>query len=491
MKKMLKYIFSAFWTFSFMCGAVMSFGEGQIGNTFVCILVGISPFAIYFIIKGMDRKYRDEIKSEIDNLYVNKATVSARNSNADASFYRSENDEELATDFFIRNKSKIDDYESKLYDATGNVYSGTIEEQIENCEKAVNIWNEYRNWCYKTKGGTIHFQDMWERCHNSKNPCFSYIDDIKEHLYNLKNGIDDTCLFYEVPIEIAQKLESVIRNNPGLLQKDIYEILETDNKQELRNYISYLESEEQIIRIKKGNTYELRWNDNKQKIPQDNINEGTPRLIKCPACGKDVSRQAASCPNCGHPIKTVDSTETANFCTACGKRLLSGAVYCTNCGKPVNSKEAEEEAKQIARYSQIEEYGKNTTKKKDGCNVGCLIFIILFAVAIIAAVALPNNKQTSGTRNNSAHQSETEYNYKGMVERSIKELYPDAKFDFVANYRKWEDGTFTMVENQFKINDVKHKYVARCGGGKLFHLTIDDEVIYYDEDGQWDFMTSE
>lgn len=491
MKKTIKYIFSAFWAFSCIYGAVMACSEGQIGNMFIYVLVGISPFIVYFIVKHMDRKYKDEIKDEINNLYVNKAIVNAHNSNVDASFYRSENDEELATDFFIRNKSKINDYESRLYDTTGNVYSGTIEEQIENCEKAVNIWNEYRNWCYKTKGGTIHFQDRWERCHNSRNSSFSYIDDIKEHLYNLKNGIDDTCLFYEVSVEIAQKLENVIRNNPGILQKDIYEILETDNKQELMNYINYLESEEQIIRIKKGNTYELMWNDNKQKISQDNVNEDTPRLIKCPACGKDVSRQATFCPNCGHPIKTVNSLETVNFCTACGKKLLSGALYCTNCGKEVNSKEAGEEAKKIARYSQIETYEKNTTKKKGGCNVGCFIFIILFAATIIAVVALPNNKQTSGTRNNSIHQSETEYNYKDIVERSIKDIYPDAKFDFVANYRKWEDGTFTMIENQFKINDVKHKYVARCGGGKIFHLTIDDEVVFYDEDGQWDFMMSD
>lgn len=25
-------------------------------------------------------------------------------------------------------------------------------------------------------------------------------------------------------------------------------------------------------------------------------------LIKCPACGKDISTQAVSCPNCGHPL---------------------------------------------------------------------------------------------------------------------------------------------------------------------------------------------
>lgn len=33
-------------------------------------------------------------------------------------------------------------------------------------------------------------------------------------------------------------------------------------------------------------------------------------LIKCPACGKDVSSNAPACPHCGEPIKS--STEKAN-----------------------------------------------------------------------------------------------------------------------------------------------------------------------------------
>jgi len=34
-------------------------------------------------------------------------------------------------------------------------------------------------------------------------------------------------------------------------------------------------------------------------------------LIKCPDCGKEMSDQAASCLNCGHPIKPVVIEQTA------------------------------------------------------------------------------------------------------------------------------------------------------------------------------------
>lgn len=34
-------------------------------------------------------------------------------------------------------------------------------------------------------------------------------------------------------------------------------------------------------------------------------------LSRCPDCGKDVSDQANSCPNCGHPIKAVVIEQTA------------------------------------------------------------------------------------------------------------------------------------------------------------------------------------
>jgi predicted amidophosphoribosyltransferase len=32
-------------------------------------------------------------------------------------------------------------------------------------------------------------------------------------------------------------------------------------------------------------------------------------LIKCPACEKDISAQASSCPNCGHPLAKSDANK--------------------------------------------------------------------------------------------------------------------------------------------------------------------------------------
>ena len=45
-------------------------------------------------------------------------------------------------------------------------------------------------------------------------------------------------------------------------------------------------------------------------------------LIKCPGCGKDVSANAAACPNCGEPI------DTSIKCPKCGSKntkVISGA----------------------------------------------------------------------------------------------------------------------------------------------------------------------
>ena len=48
-----------------------------------------------------------------------------------------------------------------------------------------------KQWHYNhSEGAKITFQDDWEYCHNSKNPCFSYIDPIKSQIQKLQDKVN-------------------------------------------------------------------------------------------------------------------------------------------------------------------------------------------------------------------------------------------------------------------------------------------------------------
>lgn len=54
-------------------------------------------------------------------------------------------------------------------------------------------------------------------------------------------------------------------------------------------------------------------------------------LINCPECGKEISDNAASCPNCGTPIGNQ------KYCKFCGEQIDKDCVVCPKCGKQVEN----------------------------------------------------------------------------------------------------------------------------------------------------------
>lgn len=123
-----------------------------------------------------------------------------------------------------------------------------LTKRIMILEEAARVFINTRDFfCRKSKGGEIYFRDMWERMHNSQNPCFSYLDLINEAIAEVKRERD---------IIIPNILET-IRNNDGILQKDIYNMLPHISKEEIQNFLRRFEYDSVIIRIKKGNSYEL------------------------------------------------------------------------------------------------------------------------------------------------------------------------------------------------------------------------------------------
>lgn len=74
-------------------------------------------------------------------------------------------------------------------------------------------------------------------------------------------------------------------------------------------------------------------------------------LIKCKECGKEISSEAVSCPQCGHPIKIKNSTNNKE--TGCGTRILIVIValiifgYIFDCHKKESKHQTKYESQNI------------------------------------------------------------------------------------------------------------------------------------------------
>lgn len=167
-------------------------------------------------------------------------------------FHRTEREEELSFQFFYNHGDEI----NKHTDSFEECYRLACEEddldkKIELLQKTIILFEKARTWFYRTKGGTIYFQDMYEHMHNSRNDDFSYIDQVKEYLEECIRKRD-----YVIP-----KTLDIIKSSNGILQKDIYQHLPDVSKSEVQKIIRDFESEGLITREKSGNSYLLTFKE--------------------------------------------------------------------------------------------------------------------------------------------------------------------------------------------------------------------------------------
>lgn len=113
-------------------------------------------------------------------------------------FSRTDKEEELSFQFSYRNSDKLAKLDAEIYAAKNNIGKAgirwqkkasveEIQERIKQCDNAITVYEKYKKICYRSKGGQIYFQDMWEYCHNTHNPCFDYIDDVVKLKAELEN----------------------------------------------------------------------------------------------------------------------------------------------------------------------------------------------------------------------------------------------------------------------------------------------------------------
>lgn len=169
-------------------------------------------------------------------------------------FHRTELEKELSSRFFSDNFHTVIEYEKRISNNSLRIKNATIDEQLEMARSEINAYNELKEYCYKTKGGAIYFQNMWEHCHNSKNPDFDFVDEIKDNYAFLTKN-------YDTLVNLDSIIIQTIYSNPGLLQKNIYKLINVELKYIIQCKIRELEAENKIKRTKKSGSYLLELQD--------------------------------------------------------------------------------------------------------------------------------------------------------------------------------------------------------------------------------------
>jgi len=164
-------------------------------------------------------------------------------------FHRTAHEKDLLFHFEMNFGHEIGVLTKKFESLYREAYrTNNLDKRITLLNETIIAFEKARQFCYsKGKGGTLYFQDMWEHLHNSNNPCFSYLDNIKDFL-------DESIYLKD---EVIPEIINTIAKNDGILQKNIYKLLPDIEKSTIQHTLKLLESENKLSKIKKGNSYEL------------------------------------------------------------------------------------------------------------------------------------------------------------------------------------------------------------------------------------------
>lgn len=199
-------------------------------------------------IKRIDNKpISDEEVPNLIKLGYQHALEREKQSN-NPKFHRTTQEEELSFRFEMNHGEQIEKRTASFEDCNRLAYKeNDINKKIELLQKTILLYEEAKKWFYKTKGGTIYFQDYYEYQHNSQNDCFSYIDTVKKYLEECIRNRD-----YVIP-----NIINIIKSSNGILQKDIYQHLPDASRGDVQRVIRNLESQGLITREKSKGSYLL------------------------------------------------------------------------------------------------------------------------------------------------------------------------------------------------------------------------------------------
>ncbi len=160
--------------------------------------------------------------------------------------------------FYIDNLEYINPLKEKLlyFSMKANETITDIDTTISDCKETIKLFNDLKDYCYKTQEGIIYFEYMWE----PRNP-HSHIETAKKRLQDLTENYDERKRYYERRQYAMKHLKNdvitLISNNENILQKELYTHFDVDLKDSIARLLNNMDKSGEIKRVKHGSTYQL------------------------------------------------------------------------------------------------------------------------------------------------------------------------------------------------------------------------------------------
>lgn len=173
-------------------------------------------------------------------------------------WHRSKQEERLSSDFYCRYSSAINAYENQIYN-DGKPFDDNLGvlNCVSACNESLKALNNLKLFCYQSEGGRIYFQDHWEHCHNSKNECFAWSDNLKERIKYLDDN-KELLLDKELKLPtLSYDLLDYLKAHNEIIQKDIYADFNPLLKYAIQQQLRDFEKTKIIKRTKYKSSYKI------------------------------------------------------------------------------------------------------------------------------------------------------------------------------------------------------------------------------------------
>lgn len=160
---------------------------------------------------------------------------------------------ELPFGWITYSKSFIKPRDAKVGEYMQKIDCSSIDSEIKGLTQLLEYCNSYRKECAKKGECYLYYYD-WMYGKNENSGLLEHSNRLKY----LKNNYLDLKSLENKRKQLNTTLYEFLKNNSGILQKDIYKSFSPELKADIQSLLYYWNKEGRITRKKHGNTYSIQ-----------------------------------------------------------------------------------------------------------------------------------------------------------------------------------------------------------------------------------------